>query len=94
MDTEKLKLLGKHVLFAFIGIVIFTGIGYGLQVVNSYFSGMPNYVNSQSFANAFYFVSEIFIILMPIDAVFIFLEPFGADSLFDFVSDYIPRSHK
>ena len=66
MDTEKLKPLGKPVLFAFIGVVIFTVIGCGLQVVNSYFSGMSNYVNSQSFANAFYFVSKIFIILMSI----------------------------
>ena len=46
---EKLKTLGKHILIAFCGVVIFTGIGYGLQVVNSYFSGMSNYVNSQSF---------------------------------------------
>ncbi len=89
MNIEKLKKLGKHILVAFCGVVVFTVIGYGLQVVNSYFSGMPNYINGQSFENTFYFVSIFFVILMPIDAVFILLEPFGTDSLFDFVKGYI-----
>lgn len=91
MDIEKLKTLGKHILIAFCGIVIFTVIGFVLQVVNSYFSSMPNYVNSQSFGNTFYTVSVIFIVLMVIDSVFIWLEPFGADSLIDFITNYIPR---
>ena len=91
MDTEKLKLLGKHILIAFCGVVIFTVIGYALQVVNSYFAGTSNYTNGQTFENTFYFVLDIFIILMSIDAVFIFLEPFGADSLIDFARDHIHR---
>ena len=91
MDIEKLKTLGKHLLIAFCGAVIFTVIGYGLQIVNSYFSGMPNYFNGQSFENTFYNVSVIFIVLLAIDSIFIGLEPFGADSLIDFVMNYIPR---
>ncbi|MGC8710018.1 MAG: hypothetical protein ACP5RF_00155 [Candidatus Micrarchaeia archaeon] len=91
MDTEKLKILGKHILIAFCGIVIFTAIGVGLQVVNSYFAGVPNYFNGQSFENTFYTVSIIFIVLMTIDSIFIWLEPFESDSLFDFIRKYIPR---
>lgn len=91
MDIEKLKTLGKHILIVFCGVVIFTVIGYGLQVINPYFSGVPNYVSGQSFENTFYAVSVIFIVLLAIDSIFIWLEPFGADSLIDFVMDYIPR---
>ena len=91
MDIEKLKTLGKHILIAFCGVVIFTVIGYVLQVVNSYFSGVPNYSNGQSFENTFYTVLVIFIVLLAIDSIFIWLEPFGADSLIDFVMDYIYR---
>ena len=90
MNIEKLKILGKHILIAFCGIVIFTVIGFVLQVVSSYFSGMPNYVHGQSFENTFYIVSVIFIVLMTIDSIFILLEPFGADSLIDYVMYYIP----
>jgi NADH:ubiquinone oxidoreductase subunit 3 (subunit A) len=90
MDIEKLKTLGKHIVIAFCGIVIFTVIGYVLQVANSYFSGMPNYVNGQSFGNTFYLVSIIFVILMSIDAIFILIEPFEADSLIDFIKRVKP----
>ncbi|ASI14273.1 membrane protein [Candidatus Mancarchaeum acidiphilum] len=85
MDIEKLKTLGKHILVAFCGIVIFTVVSYGLQVVNSYFAGVQNYFNGQSFENTFYTVSVIFIVLMAIDSIFIWLEPFGSDSLIDFI---------
>ena len=91
MDIEKLKMLGKHILIAFFGILIFTAIGCGLQAVNSYFSGMPNYFNGQGFENTFYSVSIIFVIIMSVDAVFIWMELSGADSLFDFIINYIPR---
>ena len=90
MDTEKLKTLGKHILIAFCGIVIFTVIGFVLQVVNSYFTGVPNYFNGQIFLNTFYTISVVFIVLMTIDSIFILLEPFGADSLIDYVMYYIP----
>ena len=89
MDNEKLKTLGKHILIAFCGVVIFTVIGYVRQVVNFQFSDMPNYVNGQTFGNTFYYVSIFFVILMSIDAVFILFELFGADSLFNFVMDKI-----
>jgi hypothetical protein len=91
MDIEKLKTLVKHILFAFCGVVFFTVMGYGLRVANSPFSGMSNYFNGQSFGNTFYLVSIIFVILMSFDAVFILIERFGADSLIDFIMNYIPR---
>ncbi len=91
MDIEKLKTLGKHIFIAFCGVVIFIVIGYVLQAVNPYFSSMPNYSNGQSFENTFYTVSVIFIVLLAIDSIFIWSEPFGTDSLIDFVMNYIPR---
>ncbi|MEM3772032.1 MAG: hypothetical protein QXW80_06955 [Candidatus Micrarchaeia archaeon] len=88
MDTEKLKKVGKHILLAFCGIVFFTSIGYVLTAANSYFSGVPNHINSYSFGNTLYFLSIIFIIITSIDSVFILLEPFGADSLIHFIMEY------
>ncbi len=91
MDMEKLKKLGKHILIVFVGGVILTVLVFLLLAVNSHFSDVPNYFNSQSFENTFYFVLTIFLILMAIDVVFILIEPFGADSLIDFIMGHIPR---
>ena len=60
MVNEKIKTLGKDILIAFCGDVFFTVIGYGIQVFNSLFSGMPNYFKGQIFGNTFYHVSIVF----------------------------------
>jgi hypothetical protein len=79
MDIEKFKKLEKDIFLAFIGIVIFTVIGFLLQVVPV----------SPGFKNAFYFILIIFVIVMTIDATFKLLEPFGADSLSDFIKEHL-----
>jgi len=79
MDIKKFKKLEKDIFLAFIGIVFFTVIGFLFQVVPV----------SPSFENTFYFILIIFVIVMTIDATFILLEPFGADSLFDFIKEHL-----
>jgi len=89
MNIEKFEKLGKHILLAFIGIIFFIAIEVSFQVVRAVILGIPNYFNTKSFENTLYFILIMFIIVMTIDAAFILLELFGADSLFDFIKEYL-----
>jgi len=79
MDIEELKKLVRDIILTFVGIFIFIVIGAVFQVVPM----LPG------FKGTFYFILIIFIFATTIDAVSILLEPFGVNSLFDFIKGYL-----